>query len=1538
VALTLVIPASRTEAQTPAPEFPLVIPPACQPVGGTYAFGANPLNPGDASAPCRIADPNVPVTPLDVTLSPGTATVTFSSPHTTADLPGCIKAGPPNIFGASCTAVTNHAAAFSASWPERIDMLNCPANGAGPCTNSYWSRTLYEATFVQRVRSGPLANTTLHRIGTCGMVTGGAGAIPLADTTCSYQVVNPPGQFANPALTSFSFGWIGVVPGADGVTNSFVMCPPGSGCIGLKNVFRPRSGDVPESTGTMIFLRSGPTVTGPTADFTISTTSIADEYVVDAAPSLAAAQTTITGYDWTFDDGTNATGRTFTHRFPTTGTHAITLTVTASDGKTASVTKQTPTVLELVVNSTGDASDSDDTDQRCDTGGTVGSDPECTLRAAIETTNRASATRITFALAGTPTITLGSLLPEIRKPTTIDGSGQPGVKIAGAGLFGLSLHASTIVKAITIDGFENGISIFPTAPNSVVAATTITNAAVGISAQAAGLRVGGSNEADGNRIGARVMGIWTGPGTTIEHNRIGQQADTVPTFGILTAGVGATTAASTVRNNLVRASAAAIWVAGTSPAATVVEANRVGFDANGAATQRADAGVVVDGTPGVIVRTNRLYARCGVIVNGSLQGAVTDDGNGNVQFRSTGCSESVDQAATTSTGVSITDNTIGVLGDGITPTPEAGSDGIRVRAKPDQVTMTGNNIDNVATGIEADGNGHRVFANRIGVVAATRRAPMQIGIRLFKVLDAQVGEPGRGNVIGNATTAALQIIGSASGRAVGISVQGNSFGMDDTTAVPNGNGVVIDLASDIDISGNVISANTRSALMASEVDGLTVAANAIGVDQSRQTAVSNETGIIVGAPPGRRNGRVTIGPDNVIAATTGGPMVTGVAHAVDVSNAQIVRVTSNVIGLDGTGQRALGNQGGIFVTTSSDVQIDANTASAAEFDALTVSNVDTLRVEGNRIGTASTGTTVLGNRNGVVVSSTKSVTITGNTIAGNRAAGITVQAQNILNVKDNVIGVVGAGSARAGNDIGLAVFGGTEGEISGNTMSANRVGMQFDRIGAGVAVRDNRIGTSVDGSRAVGNRIGVLISVDTSTAVIGSGNLIAANTEAGISTSAGSLRISNSSFGIGSSGQRLGNEAAIVASDGAVRVQGSRIANSARSGLISTAGARIEADSTAFYDNAGPAIAITPDPPTPPILVAAPRSGAGDDTTTWIVARRVPADGRLEIFANPTCDGDPEGRVPIRSILMPDPLLVGDGLVYPLHGQPDLRAFTVTFTSNGRTTNFSNCVEPDPSAPDSDRDGVPDQIEQIGGSADIANDPKRTALPIEGRGWVGLIGSGALSDVGVREDPAPLGHPGVQLPFGTLGFTVAAGSDGRATVSVATPSGVADGYWKYGTIADTGTLGWYRFDVDTASGTGATRSSVTTPTGVVSVFELSFVDGRRGDSDGVRNGRIVDPGAPGIGSLTQETPNPPAATTPATATPAPTTPAQATPAVTVPAITLPVAVPATETSTDPLATTLPETGSSGGATIASLAVALISLGGVLLVARRRRPA
>lgn len=79
----------------------------------------------------------------------------------------------------------------------------------------------------------------------------------------------------------------------------------------------------------------------PRADFTFSPTTPAVGTPVNfnAAGSSAVAGRTITGYSWTFGDGSSSGAASPAHPYAAPGSYNVTLTVTDSQGKTGTVTK-----------------------------------------------------------------------------------------------------------------------------------------------------------------------------------------------------------------------------------------------------------------------------------------------------------------------------------------------------------------------------------------------------------------------------------------------------------------------------------------------------------------------------------------------------------------------------------------------------------------------------------------------------------------------------------------------------------------------------------------------------------------------------------------------------------------------------------------------------------------------------------------------------------------------------------------------------------------------------------------------------------------------------------------------------------------------------------------------------------------------------------------------------------------------------------------------------------------------------------------------
>ncbi|MCP4357732.1 MAG: DUF11 domain-containing protein, partial [Chloroflexi bacterium] len=117
---------------------------------------------------------------------------------------------------------------------------------------------------------------------------------------------------------------------------------------------------------------------------------------------------------------------TFTNTAEITTTSVDSDTTNNSDS--AGVTVQQ--VLTFTVNSTGDGSDNNPGDGSCDTGDTVNSEPECTLRAAIEESNADTIVTQTVAFSiaggGVQTIVPASALPSVTHPIVIDALTQPG--------------------------------------------------------------------------------------------------------------------------------------------------------------------------------------------------------------------------------------------------------------------------------------------------------------------------------------------------------------------------------------------------------------------------------------------------------------------------------------------------------------------------------------------------------------------------------------------------------------------------------------------------------------------------------------------------------------------------------------------------------------------------------------------------------------------------------------------------------------------------------------------------------------------------------------------------------------------------------------------------------------------------------------------------------------------------------------------------------------------------------------------------------
>jgi hypothetical protein len=200
-------------------------------------------------------------------------------------------------------------------------------------------------------------------------------------------------------------------------------------------------------------------------------------------------------------------------------------------------------------------------------------------------------------------------------------------------------------------------------------------------------------------------------------------------------------------------------------------------------------------------------------------------------------------------------------------------------------------------------------------------------------------------------------------------------------------------------------------------------------------------------------------------------------------------------------------------------------------------------------------------------------------------------------------------------------------------------------------------------------------------------------------------------------------------------------------------------------------------------------------------------------------------------------------------GTYNLAGFSEGFGSVGPSTSLTTaagqtvqCNVHMPGAPvcGSDADGVPDAVEAGApnggdGNSDGIPDAQQanvTSLPNAVNGQYATLASPAgttLANVSAV-DPATLPPPpsGAQLPAGVFSFEVrGVPSGGAATVDVflsLPPNTSIDSYFKFQNNT------WQQFGGATIAGNHVT---------------LALVDGGAGDGDGVANGVIVDPGAPG---------------------------------------------------------------------------------------------
>jgi hypothetical protein len=457
---------------------------------------------------------------------------------------------------------------------------------------------------------------------------------------------------------------------------------------------------------------------------------------------------------------------------------------------------------------------------------------------------------------------------------------------------------------------------------------------------------------------------------------------------------------------------------------------------------------------------------------------------------------------------------------------------------------TGNLVENNLIG--TDTSGTIKVANGTGVTIQNSASGNSIGGTVSgSVAGTTVGV---GNLISGNTGDGILITGMTTNNNV---IQANAIGTNTSGSapLPNQNGVDIQggqnntIGSTAAAAGNVISGNKNMAgvgagvlISGANAANNVVEGNFIGTDATGNSAlVPNGDGVIIqGMATNNTIGGAVAGSGNLISGNTNSGIT------IKDSSTTGNQVLFNTIGLNNhTTPGALPNQIGVLIemsatgnTIGSTLTITIGTkvvglgnvisGNSGDGVQLTGTGTSNNQVEGNFIGTDSTGKKSIANNVGVAIrsgasSNTIGGTVSGaaNFISGNMTQGVLITGASGNLVQGNFIGSDTSGDISVANMMGgVAIQGGATDNVIGGT-SAGVTNVISGNTGDGVAisgatttgnfVQGNFIGTQNDGTTPLansGNGVSITNGAANNTVggsiLTGGGNIIGSNGGAGI--------------------------------------------------------------------------------------------------------------------------------------------------------------------------------------------------------------------------------------------------------------------------------------------------------------------------------------------------------------------------------------------------------------------------------------------------------
>jgi parallel beta-helix repeat protein len=460
-----------------------------------------------------------------------------------------------------------------------------------------------------------------------------------------------------------------------------------------------------------------------------------------------------------------------------------------------------------------------------------------------------------------------------------------------------------------------------------------------------------------------------------------------------------------------------------------------------------------------------------------------------------------------------------------------------------------------------------VYNNFIGIGAngVANIGNKQDGVSLFdNVRRIYIGGENRGNVL-SFNTFGVFIQNNCQENYI----LGNKIGTDETGTLPAGNldaGVCLQWTSNGNFigranagEGNLISGNAGGVGVLFRQGGSGVASNntvynnIIGLQADGVTpmAATNAVGIQI---EGGSSSNIIGGAGALQRNIISGNAQQGILLDNGLSNT----IQGNYIGLDANGAAAGNGLNGISLLNGSAGNTIGGTAagtgnviSANTANGIYIEGNTTIRntIDNNRIGTNVAGDALLSNgnngiwiRNVVTTAANRNIigsTTAGNLISGNNEMGIKLENAPFTSVNNNKIGTNAAGTAALGNGFhGLDIIAGSNSvNVANNIISGNgRLGDAA--LGNGISVSAsssltvtaNKLGTDINGTSAIPNRLAGYSSTGSNNSIIGGataaeGNIISGNGNVGVYMAAGTGNtLQNNYIGASGSGNTaLGN-------------------------------------------------------------------------------------------------------------------------------------------------------------------------------------------------------------------------------------------------------------------------------------------------------------------------------------------------------------------------------------------------------------------------------